>query len=112
MKMRPEHYNVLRDAIVKLDSDRPLALPSLRHFNAKYDKPEERTRWQLFFYVMSDSKPVGWNELYSYLDDNNIDTALRRIVKTIDYRELANEATTPRAIVDRCKPSTSACRPF
>ena len=81
MKIRQEHYRHIRDAI------RPNAgkIASHRQFiinEGKAKDVEKRLRWDLLYYA--DLSPWICDNLYSYLDDTHIDTALKQIVKEIE----------------------------
>jgi hypothetical protein len=68
MKMKPEHYNYLKAAI------KPIL--------ARNVTPEtERGRWS----ALHSAVPVSWicSDLYPYLDDSHIDTALRAIFEEL-----------------------------
>ena len=83
MKMRPEHIQTLRAHIAPLDT------PERRARYAAGDFPRAagtkdvnlRYRWDLLWAAA----PSGWvaKELYPYLNDEHIDTALRRLVKPL-----------------------------
>lgn len=79
MKMTPEHYQALRSRIVPIDTPenrKPYQTQSLkspgviRDFHKAY-------RWNLFNRSRSFEM---LDELYKYLNDDHIDTALRAIV--------------------------------
>jgi hypothetical protein len=70
MKMTPEHYAYLEAAIRAVDT------PELRA-KAKGWTPK-RYRWNLTY--IAKLSPWICSTLYKYLDDDHIDTALRRIV--------------------------------
>lgn len=78
MKIRPEHFATLRKAITAFIADHQEACQ--RHKAAHNPK---RYRWDVFYRTringQSSSHWVGDN-LYPYLNDTHIDTALRRIV--------------------------------
>ena len=77
MKMKPEHFEILKRALDRANMKDPAAFAryearGLTHF---------RFRWDTTFSIQHDGKPLGdWicKELYPYLNDNNIDTALRQ----------------------------------
>jgi hypothetical protein len=78
--MRPEHYTWL------LDSCRPLAdrIPAHREFIRKEGKAkdiEKRLRWDLFYSV---NRAAGSMDMWVYLQNSHIDTALRAIMKEIE----------------------------
>ncbi len=72
MKMTPEHYQHLRDAITPLDTPEHRSAYAAKGYTAK------RYRWDLMYAA----RLSQWacDNLYSYLNDDHIDTALKRIV--------------------------------
>lgn len=78
MKIKPEHYAALKAVIEPLDTAENRARYERGEF-PRADRTRDlakRYRWDLLY---ASKYPVG--ELYSYLDDNHIDTALKAIVK-------------------------------
>lgn len=75
MKIKPEHYQVMLDAI------RPLA-PTIKQ---RRDKSESRLCWDLLH--EANLTPFLCDTVYDYANDDHIETALKKIVK-----ELANES--------------------
>ena len=83
MKIKQEHLEHLRAAIVPLDTE------ALRQRYLAGDFPKSarvgdlylRYRWDLLH--MAGLTPYVCKNLYSYLDDSHIDTALRSIVKPL-----------------------------
>ena len=80
MKIKPEHYQYMLEAI------RPLAvyIPQQRAAiiaQGKAKDVEKRLRWDLFHAA----KLNTWmcDNLYPYLHDEHVDTALKRIMKEI-----------------------------
>ena len=67
MKMTKEDYQNLRDAIINV----PLVGILLSRSSMSH-------RWGLFYQVSS-----SFRHLYEYLNDDHIDTALRKIVREI-----------------------------
>ena len=80
MKMKLEHFAQLETSIKSLDSEeRRRFYKEGRHANAdKVKDLDKRYRWDLFYIA---SLPV--QELYAYLNDDHIDTALRKLVKPL-----------------------------
>lgn len=79
LKMRTEHYQALKDAIGRI--------PELEAHRESYktnNMSPMRFRWDCLHYVTNDGEGrLGREfskELYVYLDDSHIDSALRRIV--------------------------------
>lgn len=86
MKIKQEHYKRLEQDLIK----------HLKHYNITFNQlvinvretkrfthnPVIAAAWELYHKSQSDKHFV--DELYSYLNDNHIETALLNIVKTID----------------------------
>jgi len=72
MKMKLEHYNYLFEQIKKVENKETFKNDCLLS--------PMRYRWDLLYAA----KLSTWicNNLYSYLNDDHIDTALRKITKT------------------------------
>lgn len=81
MKMHLDHYHYLKDAM-RVNAQ---YIPQYRaHIIAegKSKDVEMRLRWDVLY--LSGLSQWICDNLYSYLDDNHIDTALRHIMKDID----------------------------
>ena len=80
MKIKPEDYIIMRDAIAKIGESMNLSsyFQSLRE-DPRVKDPNKRLRWDLMWAAVS---PV-WicDNVYPYANDDHIDTALRQIVK-------------------------------
>ena len=72
MKIKPEHYEHMRAAIAPSDTAR------LRDEYRALALSSKRYRWDLTY--AAKLSPWICDNLYAYLDDTHIDTALRRIV--------------------------------
>ena len=82
MKMQSTHFNQLQIAISKAYD---LYADQLRGLGKK--DPALRFRWDLLHCCTRlGLLPITWvcDELYPYLNDDHIDTALRRIVKQLE----------------------------
>ena len=94
MKMRREYFEILSARINYTMSE---AYPSLADCYRRRDVPradkvvdiDKRFRWDMLSFVMREdsavfpfpgSNAIEWSNLYAYLNDDTIDTALRRIV--------------------------------
>lgn len=72
MKMKPEHFAILQDAVAKLDTADKRKAYAARGLSAR------RYRWDLLY--ASGVLEAMSQPLYLYLNDSHIDTALRKIV--------------------------------
>jgi hypothetical protein len=77
MKITPVHYKELETSINEV-SQTSKAKVMLEMVKAKQLSPMGY-RWNLFHMVGDSNSYALANELWEYLDDNNIDTALRKI---------------------------------
>lgn len=82
MKIRPEHYAALRNAIAEIPLD------TLRNHRAnlvndpRVNDLDKRLRWDALHCVRIDGAPsyrFTCDTLYPYMNDTHIDTALRAI---------------------------------
>ena len=82
MKIRPEHYNHMKSAIADLDPAKVAAHKEALTHDARVKDLEKRFRWDLCHAAI----PPSWicDNLYSYMDDTHIDTALRSIVRALN----------------------------
>lgn len=82
MRMTPDHFNTLREAIHTADN----TFPSIREDYEKGAISAKRFRWDLLWASPATSHVTGrsWitENLYPYLNDDHIDTALRKITGT------------------------------
>ena len=82
MKIKPENYVIMHDAIAKISESMNLrSYIELLREDPRVKDPFKRMRWDLL------SAAVGsrWicDNLYEYADDTHIDTALRRIMREL-----------------------------
>ena len=75
MKMTPEHFEYLKNAITPYDTS------TLRAHYKEMNRTDERYRWDLT-YIARLSDWIS-DEVYKYLNDEHIDTALKLIVKPL-----------------------------
>jgi hypothetical protein len=84
MKMTSEHYAKLKELYAEqwtlIEHER--REDWLRHHTKPKDL-QKRLRWDFFWKIHSADRGPLMQELYSYLDDTHIDTALKRIVKEV-----------------------------
>ena len=80
MKMKPEHFAQLAAAVQVVRQNNPGV--SAATYAAK-GLTEKRYRWDLLYACKIDGRSGNlWIcDLYSYLNDDHIDTALRAVVK-------------------------------
>jgi len=83
MKIKPEHFDFLKQVIAKGDTD------SNRNLYVAAEMTDKRYRWDVLRYSMNLEFPgqssMKWvcDNLYPYLNDDHIDTALRNIIKPL-----------------------------
>lgn len=75
MKMTAEHFEKLKQIVSERDT------PEARAFYISQGYSDKRYRWDLAY--LAGSIKFICDELYKYLDDEHIDTALRQIVKPL-----------------------------
>ena len=79
MKMTLEHYNQVKAAIASIP--RELVL---EHKSKELGKDKDmRFRWDLF--IAAKLSTFASDELYQYLNDDHIDTALKSVIKELNY---------------------------
>ena len=112
MKMKPEHYEALKilykrvppllehgitkltDVYMRGDADKSIASNDINM----------RLRWDLFHCIEQDTKRRMMDDMYEYLNDNHIDTALKHImVELLDeaaFNASGDGADTPMESID------------
>lgn len=82
MKMKPDHYNHMKSAIASIDTAKVASHKEALTHDARVKDLEKRFRWDLCHAAI----PSSWicDNLYSYLDDSHVDTALRSIIRELD----------------------------
>ena len=75
MKMKPEHFALMKDAMQKHDTD----MARDRYVAAGLST--DRYRWDLLRHV--GLQPWLCDTLYTYLDDSHVQTALNKIIKPL-----------------------------
>ena len=82
MKMKPEHFAHMKAEITKLDRERVAAHKAALAYDPRVKDLDKRFRWDL----SHAARLTPWicDNLYSYLDDTHVDTALRAIVRELD----------------------------
>lgn len=83
MKIKPEHLAKLKALIEPLDTEarRTQYLKGDFHNADKVRDLNKRYRWDLFW--LADGKATTVKEMYVYMNDDHIDTALKSIVKDL-----------------------------
>ena len=83
MKIKPEHLARLKELVEPLDTPQR-RIQYLKGDFANADKVKDlnkRYRWDLFW--LADGKATTVKEMYVYMNDDHIDTALKSIVKDL-----------------------------
>ncbi len=89
MKIKSEHYNTLRDCMLET-SKHPLIID----LKVSGGLTDLQFVWRWFFATpIENQRPEAWmcKTLYSYMNDNHLETALKKILRD---SELATESTT------------------
>lgn len=85
MKILPDHFEYMQTKISAYLSERPDMIEDYHNGNfPRADRCKDlnmRFRWDVCYFAVG-SKWICDN-LYSYMDDNHIDTSLRRIVPAL-----------------------------
>lgn len=89
MKIKEEHYQQLKAAFEKLVSQKGVEILTQHKTGLKTDPRvknlDKRFRWDCFWLTkrLGNFKGEFLDELYKYVDDTHIDTALKRVVKEL-----------------------------
>lgn len=87
MKITDKDYTTLKDAINKIDRDAILKHKNAVKESGKFKDFDKRIRWDLLhatkLIIGDGAGATGDIELYAYMDDTHIDTALKTIVKEL-----------------------------
>jgi hypothetical protein len=85
MKMKPEHLAIIKQSIKDIARDEVLKYADRLKQAGKFTDFGKRIRWDLFHAI---NKPV-WvcDTLYVYLNDSHIDSALKAIMRELNYPE-------------------------
>lgn len=87
MKIKPEHYKVMKDAIDSLLASHPHLVDDYKygrfHNSTKVTDLNKRFRWDLLWICCAGGNFIP-DVIYPYANDTHIDTALRNIVPTIE----------------------------
>jgi hypothetical protein len=86
MKMKREHYDLIKNRINQVLEKHNTTLDKLKDAYRLGGMSMKRFRWDLFLATkIRIGDGIGMKgdiDLYQYLDDSHIDTALRKITKT------------------------------
>jgi hypothetical protein len=76
MKMKPEHYKAIESGLNAISSD----LDKAEHEYAERGLSDKRMRWDAFRFARINGDSTKWlcDTLYPYLNDEHVDSALRR----------------------------------
>ena len=82
MKMTIEHYTELKVSIAKIPEDH---FKKHKQFIIKEGKAidiNKRLRWDCFWFACKNECDLS-HDLYEYLNDDHVDTALKKIIKDL-----------------------------
>ena len=84
MKIQKEHYNVIKEKIALIDRDAIKSHALQVKESGKYKDFDTRMRWDIFWA----SKLNDWvrDNVYTYANDEHINTALKNIVKELNIQ--------------------------
>lgn len=82
MKIKTEHYKEMLNVLSKVDKDAVRKHKEALKQDARVKDIEKRFRWDLLY--AAKLSPWICDNLYSYLDDSHIDTALKSIIKELE----------------------------
>lgn len=82
MKIKTEHYKEMLNVLSKVDKDAVRKHKESLKQDARVKDIEKRFRWDLLY--AAKLSPWICDNLYSYLDDSHIDTALKSIIKELE----------------------------
>lgn len=82
MKIKKEHYEHMKQEISKLDKEKVASYKDSLKSDGRIKDIDKRFRWDLSYAA----KLAPWvcDNLYSYMNDDHIDTALKNIVKDLE----------------------------
>lgn len=101
MKIRAEHLQVLRDAILALSPGAVRAIRGRALGDPRVKDLEKRVRWDL----LHATHLSAWicATIYPYADDKCLDTALRAIMKTVEARGIYTGLTEEDHLIFRAR---------
>jgi hypothetical protein len=77
MKMEKQHYEKLRSEILYIEEK----LPAMKYIYKNANRSKERYCWDLLFKCNENFRDFIFKNLYSYLNDDHINTALNKIIQ-------------------------------
>jgi len=83
MKMKQKHFNIIKEGIAEIPRETAFAHYNKLLLDERVKDINKRFRNDMFFAFRQKSKII--HELYDYLNDDNIDTALRKIMRELNY---------------------------
>lgn len=83
MKMTLTHYDELKKLCISVKEKYPNITPESYRLNKIGKDTDERFRWDLFHTANKRARADFLHDLYKYLHDDQVRTALKRIVKEI-----------------------------
>lgn len=87
MKIKVEHYKILKQLIKDVKTTHGLTKlleykESLKN-DSRVKDLDKRFRWDLFWEIKAAERSKLVDDLYEYMNDDHIDTALKNIVKEV-----------------------------
>jgi len=86
MKMKPEHYQVIKEEINKLDRTAIFNTAQAFSENPKIKDKAKALRWACLHATklkLGDGVGLSGLPVYSYCNDSHIDTALKQVMKDL-----------------------------
>lgn len=84
MKIKDSHYNFLKEKITNIGVETILLHRKSLYNDQRIKDLNKRVRWDCFWIAArTNREELDKLELYSYLNDDHIDTALKKIMKEI-----------------------------
>lgn len=100
MKIRPEHYAFMRDTIAKrVTKEQVDAHREAVRVSGRFTDLEKRIRWDVANATRTDDgkRLTTWFcSLYDYVNDDHIDTALKAVMKELNFAAQAVAQTARR----------------
>ena len=83
MKVKPEHIEVMLNALKDMEEDIKL------HFKNNSKLSEKRLQWNCLWACQIQGNTAKWitDVLYPYMDDSHIDTALKHCFKQLGIKK-------------------------